>query len=275
MTFTLIKIILGELNADKGKIKRGVNLDVAYFDQHRQALDLNSSVIDAVGDGKRDLLVNGQPKHVISYLQDYLFTPDRVNAPVSSLSGGEKNRLLLAKLMLKPSNFLILDEPTNDLDVETLELLEDILANYQGTLILVSHDREFVDNVVTTSVYFEGQGKLKDFVGGYTDIENWYEAEKNVVIEETSVKSPSPKSQPVQRKTKKLSYKHQLELDKLPILIEELEDKVSVLQKKISEPEFFKQTTEQSNKTLEKLAESEKLLAQAYDRWDELEALAN
>lgn len=272
---TLIKIIIGELEADKGKVKRGVNLDIAYFDQHRQALDLNSTVIDAVGDGKRDLLVRGQPKHVISYLQDYLFAPDRVNAPVSSLSGGEKNRLLLAKLMLKPSNFLILDEPTNDLDVETLELLEDILSSYEGTLILVSHDREFVDNVVTTSVFFEGQGKLTDFVGGYTDIENWYEAEKNVVIEETSVKSASPKSQQVQRKAKKLSYKHQLELDKLPKLIEELEERVSAVQAKISEPEFFKQTSPQSNKTLNELADSEKRLADAYDRWDELEALSD
>lgn len=270
---TLIKLIIGELEADSGKVKRGVNLDIAYFDQHRQALDLDSKVIDAVGDGKRDLLVRGQPKHVISYLQDYLFTPDRVNAPVSSLSGGEKNRLLLAKLMLKPSNFLILDEPTNDLDVETLELLEDILSSYDGTLILVSHDREFVDNVVTTSVFFEGEGKLTDFVGGYTDIENWYEEEKNVVIKETSVKSTSPKSQSVQYKAKKLSYKHQLELDELPKLIEELENSISVLQTHISEPEFFKQTSEQSNKTLNELADSEKRLAEAYDRWDELEAL--
>lgn len=271
---TLIKLILGELEADSGKVKRGVNLEIAYFDQHRQALDLDSTVIDAVGEGKRDLMVNGHPKHVISYLQDYLFTPDRVNAPVRSLSGGEKNRLLLAKLMLKPSNFLILDEPTNDLDVETLELLEDILANYQGTLILVSHDREFVDNVVTTSVFFEGEGKLQEFVGGYTDIENWYESEKNVVIEETSVKSASPKPQSVQRKTKKLSYKHQLELDELPVLIESLEEKVTNLQTQISDPDFFKQSAESSNQTLSELADSEKKLGEAYDRWDELEELA-
>ena len=177
--------------------------------------------------------------------------------------------------MLKPSNFLILDEPTNDLDVETLELLEDILSSYQGTLILVSHDREFVDNVVTTSVFFEGQGKLTDFVGGYTDIENWYEAEKNVVIEETSVKSASPKSQPVQRKTKKLSYKHQLELEKLPALIEQLEQKVTALQTQVGEPKFFKQPSELSNNTLNELAISEKHLAEAYNRWDELEALSD
>ncbi|MEP4889565.1 MAG: ABC transporter ATP-binding protein [Aliiglaciecola sp.] len=270
---TLIRLLLGDLQPQSGYVKQGANLEVAYFDQHRLALDLDKSVIDVVGDGKRDLLVNGQYKHVMSYLQDYLFTPDRVNAPVRSLSGGEKNRLLLAKLLLKPSNILILDEPTNDLDVETLELLEDLISNYQGTVILVSHDREFVDNVVTSSLFFEGNGELKEFVGGYTDIETWYQTEKKTTEDETSVKSASPKSQPVLKKTKKLSYKHQLELDSLPQEIEKLENEVQLLQTKINDPEFFKQSQDEFNLAINELAECESSLEKAYARWDELEGM--
>ncbi|MFA3790276.1 ABC transporter ATP-binding protein [Aliiglaciecola sp. SL4] len=270
---TLIRLLLGDLQPLSGYVKQGANLNVAYFDQHRLALDLDKTVIDVVGDGKRDLLVNGQYKHVMSYLQDYLFTPDRVNAPVRSLSGGEKNRLLLAKLLLKPSNILILDEPTNDLDVETLELLEDLISNYQGTVILVSHDREFVDNVVTSSLFFEGNGELKEFVGGYTDIESWYQTEKNPTEDETSVKSASPKSQPVLKKTKKLSYKHQLELDSLPYEIEKLENEVQLLQTKINDPEFFKQSQDEFNHAINELAECESSLEKAYARWDELDGM--
>ncbi|GAA6183345.1 ABC transporter ATP-binding protein [Aliiglaciecola sp. NS0011-25] len=270
---TLIRLLLGSLQPQSGSVKQGANLEVAYFDQHRLALDLDKSVIDVVGDGKRDLLVNGQYKHVMSYLQDYLFTPDRVNAPVRSLSGGEKNRLLLAKLLLKPSNILILDEPTNDLDVETLELLEDLISGYQGTVILVSHDREFVDNVVTSSLFFEGNGELKEFVGGYTDIETWYQTEKKPTEDETSVKSASPKSQPVIKKTKKLSYKHQLELDSLPLEIEKLENEVQALQSKINDPEFFKQSQDEFNTAINELADCESSLEKAYARWDELEGM--
>lgn len=271
---TLIKLLLETLTPTKGTVRQGVNLELAYFDQHRNTLDLEKSVIDVVADGKREIPVNGRSKHVISYLQDYLFTPDRINAPVKSLSGGEKNRLLLAKLLAKPSNLLILDEPTNDLDVETLELLEELLSSYSGTVILVSHDREFVDNVVTSSLYFEGQGKIKDFVGGYTDIESWYaQQQKNNTDSETSVKSASPKTKSSTRKNKKLSYKHQLELDELPVKIEGLELKTQELQTIISDPSFFKQDTSSSNQILAKLAETEKLLAAAYERWDELEGM--
>lgn len=270
---TLIKLLLGELTATSGKVRQGVNLEVAYFDQHRLALDLDKSVIDAVADGKRDLMVNGSSRHVISYLQDYLFTPERVNAPVRSLSGGEKNRLLLAKLLLKPSNLLILDEPTNDLDVETLELLEDLLSNYQGSIILVSHDREFVDNVVTSSLYFEGQGAIQEFVGGYSDIDSWYQSQKNPTSDETSVKSASPKNEPQKRRPKKLSYKHQKELEELPKKIEELETKIQTLQEHVNEPEFFNQSPQYSNVTLTELNDSEIELASAYDRWDELESM--
>lgn len=271
---TLIKLLLGKLKPDSGTIRQGVNLELAYFDQHRTKLDLEKSVIDVVADGKREIMLNGYSKHVISYLQDYLFTPDRVNAPVKSLSGGEKNRLLLAKLLARPSNLLILDEPTNDLDVETLELLEDILSQYQGTLLLVSHDREFVDNVVTSSVFFEGEGKINEFVGGYTDIQNWYENhKKNIQLGETSPKSVSPKSKPSMRKNKKLSYKHQLELDSLPTTIEELENNLEILQSELSDPNFFKQESSASNQKLAELAKIEKLLSGAYDRWDELEGM--
>lgn len=271
---TLIKLLLGKLTPTQGKVRQGVNIELAYFDQHRSSLDQDKTVIDVVADGKREVELGDRSKHVISYLQDYLFTPDRVNAPVHSLSGGEKNRLLLAKLMAKPSNLLILDEPTNDLDVETLELLEDVLGQYQGTVVLVSHDREFVDNVVTSSLFFEGDGVLTEFVGGYSDIENWYKNhKKNVQTAETSPKSASPKSKPSTRKNKKLSYKLQLELDKLPAVIEELEGKQAELQTEISDPNFFKQESSSSNQKLTALADLEKTLSEAYERWDELEGM--
>ncbi len=271
---TLIKLLLGKLKPTQGSVRQGVNIELAYFDQHRSSLDQDKTVIDVVADGKREVELGDRSKHVISYLQDYLFTPDRVNAPVHSLSGGEKNRLLLAKLLARPSNLLILDEPTNDLDVETLELLEDVLSQYQGTVILVSHDREFVDNVVTSSLFFEGTGILKDFVGGYSEIENWYKNhKKNVQTVETSPKSASPKSKSSTRKNKKLSYKLQLELDKLPAIIEELEGKQAQLQTEISDPNFFKQESSSSNQKLTALAELEKTLSDAYERWDGLEGM--
>ena len=284
---TLIKLLLGDLQPNSGNIKRGVNLEVAYFDQHRMELDLNKTVIDTVGDGKRDLLVNGQPRHVISYLQDYLFSPERANVPVRALSGGEKNRLMLARLMLKPSNLLILDEPTNDLDVETLELLESLLVDYQGTVILVSHDREFVDNVVSASLYFEGDGVIQEFVGGYTDIQAWY-AERtltnNNVSDNNSNKinatndavnghiDQQKQTEASPKRNKKLSYKDQRELDALPALIESLEIQQEELQNSINAPDFFGKSAEQTTPILEKLARTQSELEQAYLRWDELES---
>ena len=278
---TLIKLLLGELTPDSGNCKQGTNLEVAYFDQHRHGLDLEKSVIDVVADGKRDLMVNGHPRHVISYLQDYLFTPERVNAPVKSLSGGEKNRLMIARLMLKPSNVLILDEPTNDLDVETLEMLETLLINYTGTVILVSHDREFVDNVVNSSLLFTENGKVEEFVGGYSDIESWYAGQgKSIYISsaksvknETKSEKASPTAKASPRKAKKLSYKDQRELDNLPALIEKLEKQVEEQQTLVNDPEFFKQDSEQTSAVLNALAESEEQLSQAYARWDELESM--
>lgn len=278
---TLIKLLLGNLNPDAGNCRQGTNIDVAYFDQHRDQLELDKSVIDAVGDGKRDLTVNGHPRHVISYLQDYLFTPDRVNAPVRSLSGGEKNRLMLAKLMLKPSNVLVLDEPTNDLDVETLEMLETLLANYQGTVLLVSHDREFVDNVADSCLVFEGGGVCREFIGGYSDMEAWYKqlhekqkrAQKASNSNETNSQTQSQKAKASPRKTKKLSYKDDRELAELPATIEQLEAELEQLQEAVNNPDFFKQDADQTAKTLSQLDELESTLSQKYARWDELESM--
>ncbi|AMJ86060.1 MULTISPECIES: ABC transporter ATP-binding protein [Alteromonas] len=281
---TLIKLLLGELTPDKGNCKQGTNLEVAYFDQHRHGLDLEQTVIDAVGDGKRDLMVNGHPRHVISYLQDYLFSPERVNAPVKSLSGGEKNRLMLAKLMLKPSNLLVLDEPTNDLDVETLEMLETLLNEYAGTVLLVSHDREFVDNVANSCVVFEGEGFLREFIGGFTDVESWYKDqnakrqqvikdEKAKVKNETNLSSNSPSAKSSPRKTKKLSYKDQRELESLPADIEQYENELAEMQLLVNDPEFFTKGNDETAKTLALLAEKEQALSQKYARWDELESM--
>ncbi|XOV77943.1 MAG: ATP-binding cassette domain-containing protein [Aestuariibacter sp.] len=271
---TLIKALLGDLENYQGTVKTGTNLEVAYFDQHRDQLDLEKPVIDVVADGKREIAFGGRSKHVISYLQDFLFAPDRVQAPVKSLSGGEKNRLLLAKILSKPSNLLILDEPTNDLDVETLELLEETLCNYEGTLILVSHDREFVDNVVTQSLFFEGKGNVKHFVGGYSDIESWYGTqEKNSESSETSGKSKSRKSASSESRNKKLSYKLQLELEQLPKDIESMEVALESLQQTVNDPGFYQQDAESINATLASLAGTEEKLEIAYARWDELESM--
>ncbi|WP_416304835.1 ABC transporter ATP-binding protein [Neptunicella sp. SCSIO 80796] len=269
---TLIKLLLEQLHPDKGSVHCGTKLDIAYFDQHRLQLDPDVKLIDCIADGKREIMIDGRSKHVISYLQDFLFTPERVNVPVSALSGGEKNRLLLAKLLIKPSNLLILDEPTNDLDVETLELLEDTLSQYPGTVILVSHDREFVDNVVTSSLFFAGQGEVVEFIGGYDDIQHWYQEQKqNILVAETSVKSQSPTPKSSSAKTKKLSYKLQLELEQLPGQIEQMEEELQQMQNQVNDPEFFKQDASQSRLTLDKLATIETSLADAYNRWDELE----
>ena len=281
---TLIKLLLGQLSPDSGESKPGTNLEVAYFDQHRQGLDPEKTVIDAVADGKRDLTVNGHPRHVMSYLQDYLFSPERVNSPVKSLSGGEKNRLMLAKLMLKPSNVLVLDEPTNDLDVETLEMLETLLNDYEGTVLLVSHDREFVDNVANSCLVFEGNGILREFVGGFTDIEQWYQARdkerdtqkkdaQSALKNETNSADGSPSAKSSPRKTKKLSYKDQRELDTLPADIENLELRLSELQEKVNDPDFFKQEPAATAPLLEELANTENELSRKYARWDELESM--
>lgn len=241
---TMIKLLLGKLEANSGTLKCGTKLEVAYFDQYREQLDPERTVMDNLAEGKQEVEVNGRSRHVLGYLQDFLFEPKRARTPVKALSGGEKNRLLLARLFLKPSNLLVLDEPTNDLDVETLELLEELLADYQGTLLLVSHDRDFIDNTATHCWLFEGQGKVSEFVGGYQDMQHQlsYRQEAKATPAKPANKAenqaaPKTESKP---KAKKLPYKIQQELDGLPAKLEQLEQKIEKLQSTVNAPDFFR-----------------------------------
>lgn len=275
---TLLKLLLGELQPDSGRLHCGTKLEVAYFDQYREMLDPEKSVIDNLADGKQEVTIGGRQRHALSYLQDFLFAPKRARTPVKALSGGEKNRLLLARIFLKANNLLVLDEPTNDLDIETLELLEDLLANYQGTLLLVSHDREFVDNTVTSSWIFEGDGVIEEFVGGYHDAQQQRQqvlqsrnAEK--VVKAEKVVEESPKTASSKAKSKKLSYKLQRELETLPVKLEELEAEIEALQEQVNSPDFFGQPVEATQPILDKLAATEQELEIAFERWEELEAM--
>ncbi|HIF9056041.1 TPA: ATP-binding cassette ATPase Uup [Photobacterium damselae] len=279
---TLLKILLGQLENSGGKFHCGTKLEVAYFDQYREILDPEKTVMDNLADGKQEVVVNGKSRHALGYLQDFLFHPRRARTPVKALSGGEKNRLLLAKLFLKPNNLLVLDEPTNDLDIETLELLEEILANYQGTLLLVSHDRQFVDNTVTTSWIFEGNGVVNEYVGGYHDAQSQREnslaniAKKEAEERELAKKKEEQQKQRQtnrQRSSKKLSYKLQLELDELPTKIEQLENDIAELQEKINDPGFFADVKNDTQAVLTLLAEKEQAFEVAFERWEELEAM--
>ena len=275
---TVLKLLLDQLKPDSGRLHCGTKLEVAYFDQYREILDPEKSVIDNLADGKQEVTVGGRERHALSYLQDFLFSPKRARTPVKALSGGEKNRLLLARIFLKSNNLLILDEPTNDLDIETLELLEDLLANYEGTLLLVSHDRQFVDNTVMTSWIFEGDGVVEEFVGGYHDAQQqraqalqYREVEKPAKVEKVVEETPKTVSPKV--KTKKLSYKLQRELEALPARLEELETEIETLQVEVNDPEFFAKSVEQTKPILDKLSATEHELEVAFERWEELEAL--
>jgi len=282
---TFIKLLLGEIQPTSGKIRCGTKLDIAYFDQYRADLDPEKTVMDNVADGKQDIEVNGVKRHVLGYLQDFLFPPKRAMTPVKALSGGERNRLLLAKLLLKPNNLLILDEPTNDLDVETLELLEEILTDYQGTLLIVSHDRQFIDNTATECYLFEGEGRLNKYVGGFFDakqqqanfwaskaVEEQAKAKKSEPLkEENTVKN----DRTYKPKSVKLSYKEQRELEQLPQLLEELETKITALQAEIADPAFFQQAHDITDVKLKALADTEAELETAFLRWEELEEKKN
>ena len=274
---TLLKLMLGQLQADSGRIHVGTKLEVAYFDQHRAELDPDKTVMDNLAEGKQEVMVNGKPRHVLGYLQDFLFHPKRAMTPVRALSGGERNRLLLARLFLKPSNLLILDEPTNDLDVETLELLEELIDSYQGTVLLVSHDRQFVDNTVTECWIFEGSGKIGRYVGGYHDARG--QQEQYVALKQPAVKkteeAAAAKAETVKRSSSKLSYKLQRELEQLPQLLEDLEAKLEALQTQVADASFFSQPHEQTQKVLADMAAAEQELEQAFERWEYLEALKN
>ena len=281
---TFIKLLLGEIQPTAGSIRCGTKLEIAYFDQYRADLDPEKSVMDNVADGKQDIEVNGVKRHVLGYLQDFLFPPKRAMTPVKALSGGERNRLLLAKLLLKPNNLLILDEPTNDLDVETLELLEEILVDYQGTLLIVSHDRQFIDNVATECYMFEGDGIVNKYVGGFFDAKqqqaNYFS--QKAQQEQTKQKKSPPKttsavnSQVVLENTPKnrhikLSYKEQRELEQLPQVLEQLENEITVLQTEIGSAEFFQQPHEYTAAKLQLLADKEQLMENTFLRWEELE----
>ncbi len=266
---TLLGLLLGKLQPTSGNIKMGTKVEVAYFDQLRTALDEDKSVQDNVGGGSDKVTIDGREKHIISYLQDFLFTPERIRTPVCALSGGERNRLLLAKLFTKPCNVLVMDEPTNDLDAETLDLLEELLLGYKGTLLLVSHDRAFINNVVTSSLVFEGKGQVNEYIGGYND---WLNQRATVA---TTVKTKVEKSEVTESKpksaAKKLSYKDQRELDELPKLIEELDAELETIQAEMANPDFYKRNHTEIAATNERMAEVETKLGSAYARWEQLE----
>lgn len=267
---TLLQLLLGRIPPASGKIKHGTNLNIAYFDQSRAQLDPQQTVADSVSDGNEFIVINGRKRHIMSYLADFLFAPARARSPVRCLSGGERNRLLLARLFSKPVNLLVMDEPTNDLDVETLELLEDLLINFEGTLLLVSHDRSFLDNVVTSTLVFEDDGSVQEYVGGYTDWVNQRPAQTDT----PKVRNKNKEKGRVNRPKKKLSYKDQRELEALPAQIEALETKQGVLNDMVSTADFYQQDREKITETLKEVKQLEEELENAYTRWNELEALS-
>lgn len=275
---TLLRILLETLQPDSGEVKVGTNLELLYFDQLRNQLDLNKTVIENLAEGSDFIEINGKQRHVISYLQDFLFSPSRTRQPVKSLSGGEQNRLILARLFSKPANLIVLDEPTNDLDMETLELLEEILLEFSGTILLVSHDRRFLDNVVTSSIVFEGNGEVKEYVGGYKDwiahggkLVSFADQEKENKAEALALEKSAKKvSAPAKKVEKKLPHKEQRELDQLPKQIEKFENEIAKVNEKVAEPVFYQQSQETIDKTLAELAKKQKALDELYARWEEL-----
>ena len=271
---TLLKLLLQQIEPNSGTVEQGTKLEIAYFDQLRDQLDPNLTVADTVADGNDFVEIAGNKRHVMSYLGDFLFAPARARSPVKSLSGGEKNRLLLARLFTKPANLIVMDEPTNDLDLETLELLEEKLVNYDGTLLLVSHDRAFLDNVVTSVFVLNGSGDVDEFVGGYTDwmsYVNQMEQAKPAIVAKKN--QEAPKQDKLAVKKKRLSYKDQQELNDLPQMIDDLEVKQAALTLQISSSAFYKKEPLAIAKTLDELKSIETKLEQVYARWNDLEAL--
>jgi len=279
---TLLKLLLGDLQPTSGKLEVGTRLEVAYFDQLRYQLDLEKTVIDNVAEGRDFIEIDGQNRHVLSYLGDFLFSPQRARTPVKALSGGERARLLLAKLFSKPANLLVLDEPTNDLDVETLELLEEVLLTFKGTVLMVSHDRAFLDNVVTSTLVFEGDGQVREYVGGYQDwlrqggsprllgVGETRESKSAAAAVEPEV-APAPVPE-VEVSKKKLSYKLQRELEAIPARIDQLESQLAVVQKEMSDPAFYQQPAEETQTILARMQDLQLELDKLLERWAELEA---
>lgn len=262
---TLLNLLLDKLEPDEGTIKHGTKLEIAYFDQQHIGLDDSKTVQDNVGEGSEQVTINGSSKHIMGYLQDFLFTPERARQPVKFLSGGERNRVMLAKLFLNPCNVLVMDEPTNDLDVETLELLEEQLANFKGTLLLVSHDRTFLNNVVSSIIVMKGDGEIDETIGGYDD---WLE-QKNAEATSTNKVKKTEKAE--QKTGKKLSYNEQRELAKLPAQIEKLEATQATLHEKLADPELYQKSTDELANVQSELKQLEAKIEAAYTRWNELE----
>ena len=268
---TLLRLLLGELAPDQGTVRQGSRLEIVYFDQMREQLDPNRSVQDNVGEGNDTLVINGKSRHIIGYLQDFLFSPERARSPVSILSGGERNRLLLAKLFTRPSNVLVMDEPTNDLDAETLDLLEDLLLEYSGTLLLVSHDREFLNNVVGSTLVLTGNGAVREFVGGYDDWLRQTAAEAPAA--QAASRPAQEKGKPQKERPRKLSFKEERELAALPERIAALEEEQGRLHETMADPGFYKSAGTEVGAINARLEELERELAAAYARWEELEAV--
>jgi ATP-binding cassette subfamily F protein uup len=273
---TLLRLLLGELEPDSGAALRGVNLQIAYYDQQREQLDPEQTVFNTIGEGSDFITINGRSRHVTGYLRDFLFLPERARSPVKALSGGERNRLLLARLFTRPANVLVLDEPTNDLDLETLELLENQLMEFPGTVLLVSHDRAFLDNVVTSTLVFEGNGRIQEYAGGYED---W------LLQRPPEISTPAPKarnagagsrnsaSDPSRAGTKKkLSYNEQRELERLPGRIAELEEEQQQVNSRIAHPEFYKEPADAIRQTLARLDAIQNELMELYAAWDDLDS---
>ncbi|MGB5511585.1 MAG: ATP-binding cassette domain-containing protein [Woeseiaceae bacterium] len=270
---TLLRLLLGELEPQTGTIKRGTNLEIGYFDQLRQTLDLEKSVAYNVGEGRTYIKLHGKDRHIVGYLRGFLFSPKRAMTPVKSLSGGERNRVILAKLFTRAANLLILDEPTNDLDIETLEVLEQKLCEYNGTLIIVSHDREFLDNVITSTVVFEENGVIQEYVGGYSD---WLRQGHRLAETDNPIEAEQKQQAAAAARRRnnahKLSYKEQRELNELPVEIEALEAAVSALQAEISDPAFYAQDSDNVAAKLRVLSDAENKLEERVERWSELES---
>src|SRR5438477_9454426 len=264
-------MMLGEETPDEGELRQGANLQIAYYDQQREQLDPAKTVFETVGEGNDSVVVNGRGRHVHSYLRDFLFTNERARSPVKALSGGERNRLLLARLFTRPANVLVLDEPTNDLDLETLELLEAELVNWPGTLLLVSHDRAFLDDVVTSTFAFEGGGRVQEYVGGYQDWVRQRPAVGARARPSEATPAPRPGASSEDGRSKKLSYHEQRELDVLPAQIDALESEQRALDARIAAPAFYKESADAIRDALARADELRRAIVDAYARWHEVD----
>jgi ATP-binding cassette subfamily F protein uup len=271
---TLLRLLIGELAPQKGEIRLGTNLEIAYFDQLRSQLDESKSILDNVGEGRDTLSINGRQRNVISYLEDFLFSRERVHAPISALSGGERNRLLLARLFAKPANLLVLDEPTNDLDIETLELLEDLLLEYSGSLLIVSHDRAFLNNLVTSLLVMDGTGKIEEFIGDYDEWISYQQKAKGAAVSALKAVATKEEKKPeikTGRSPRRLSFNEKKELESLPAEIEHLEAELAQLNQAMIDPAFYQQEGGLISQSLDRLKQIEAALQVAYQRWSELE----